>query len=417
MHESLYLRGSASLQERVPMTKLNHLNYYRLPWNLADNAIAWLEPTAKCNLACYGCYRQNQSEGHKSLDQIKEDLDVFQKFRKFDAVSIAGGDPLVHPDIVEIVRLIKERGAKPIINTNGLALTKELLQELKKAGVFGFTFHIDSKQNRPGWKQSSEIELNELRYRYARMVADSGGIVCSFNSTVYQDTAKFVPDLARWAERNIDIVQVMVFILYRAIDTREFDFYVAGDKLHASTFVYNDEPEERIDIRAEEVYDMLRAEYPGFDSCAYLNGTEQPDSFKWLLSGRFGTKERIYGYMGPKGMELIQTINHLVHGTYLGYASPRTGRMGKTMLLLGAFDRKVRSAFKEFYSKPLNVFKRLHYQSVMVIQPIDLLEDGRQNMCDSCPDITVWNGQLVWSCRMDEQLKLGCNMASLPRRG
>jgi hypothetical protein len=400
----------------VPMTKLNHLNYYRLPWNLADNAIAWLEPTAKCNLACYGCYRQNQSEGHKSLDQIKEDLDVFQKFRKFDVVSIAGGDPLVHPDIVEIVRLIKERGAKPIINTNGVALTPELLRELKRAGAFGFTFHIDSKQNRPGWKESSEIELNELRYKYARMLADAGGMMCSFNSTVYEDTAKFVPDLARWAERNIDIVQVMVFILYRAIDTRKVDFYVGGDKLDASTFVYNDEPEERTDIKAEEVYGMLRSEYPDFDSCAYLNGTQQPDSFKWLLSGRFGTKERIYGYMGPKGMELIQTINHLIHGTYLGYASSRTGRMGKTMLLLGAFDRKVRSAFKAFYSKPLNLFKRLYYQSVMVIQPIDFLEDGRQNMCDSCPDITVWNGQLVWSCRMDEQLKFGRNMESLPKR-
>ena len=36
-------------------------------------------------------------------------------------------------------------------------------------------------------------------------------------------------------------------------------------------------------------------------------------------------------------------------------------------------------------------------------------------MCDSCPDITVWNGQLVWPCKMDEQLKFGYNMASLPR--
>ena len=78
------------------MTKLNHLNYYRLPWNLADNAIAWLEPTAKCNLACYGCYRQNQSEGHKSLDQIKEDLDVFQKFRKWVRVQSFVCRGLIH---------------------------------------------------------------------------------------------------------------------------------------------------------------------------------------------------------------------------------------------------------------------------------------------------------------------------------
>jgi MoaA/NifB/PqqE/SkfB family radical SAM enzyme len=29
--------------------------YYRLPWNLADNAITWLEPTTTCNMACEGC--------------------------------------------------------------------------------------------------------------------------------------------------------------------------------------------------------------------------------------------------------------------------------------------------------------------------------------------------------------------------
>ncbi len=37
------------LSEKL-MLKLNHLDYYRLPWNLTDNIIAWLEPTAKCYL-------------------------------------------------------------------------------------------------------------------------------------------------------------------------------------------------------------------------------------------------------------------------------------------------------------------------------------------------------------------------------
>jgi MoaA/NifB/PqqE/SkfB family radical SAM enzyme len=29
--------------------------YYRRPWNLADNAITWLELTTTCNMACEGC--------------------------------------------------------------------------------------------------------------------------------------------------------------------------------------------------------------------------------------------------------------------------------------------------------------------------------------------------------------------------
>jgi hypothetical protein len=394
--------------------KLNHLDYYRLPWNLTDNSISWLEPTSKCNLYCDGCYRKNEN-AHKSLQLIAEELNVFTRLRKCDGVSIAGGDPLTHPQIIEIVRMVKAKGLKPILNTNGLALTKELLSELKKAGVYGLTFHVDSKQSRPGWKDKTEIELNELRYQYASMLAEAGNISCAFNSTVYEDTMQFVPELVKWGQKHIDIVQVMVFILYRAVNNAKVDFYLGPKKIDMGEFVYNEEPVERTDIKAEEIYELIKNEYPDFDSCAYLNGSEKPDSFKWLLSGRLGTKDKIYGYMGKKSMEIIQTFHHLLFDRYLAYSTPKMTRKGKSMLLLGFFDKGLKKTFFNFIKNPLNLFKRLYYQSIMIIQPVDFLEDGRQSMCDGCPDITVWNGQLVWSCRMEEQLKYGHNIRSFPK--
>jgi organic radical activating enzyme len=397
------------------MVKLNHLDYYRMPWNLTDNSISWLEPTAKCNLSCDGCYRRNENNSHKSLDEIREELKVFNKFRKYDGVSIAGGDPLTHPNIVEIVRMVKEFDAKPIINTNGLALTKELLTELKKAGVFGFTFHIDSKQGRPGWKNKNEIELNELRFYYAKMLKEAGNISCAFNSTVYEGTMKYISEMVKWAQKNIDIVQVMVFIIYRAVNNNKVDFFLGPNKIDMSKLVYNEDVPERTDIKAEEVWELIKNEYPDFDSCAYLSGTEQPDSFKWLFSGRLGNKKKIYGYVGKKGMEIVQTFHHLFKDKYLAYSEPKVTRKGKSMLVLGAFDKKLRKTFRNFYSNPLNIFKRLHYQTVLIIQPVDIAIDGAQNMCDGCPDITVWNGRLVWSCRMEEQLNFGYNLKTYPK--
>jgi hypothetical protein len=38
------------------------------------------------------------------------------------------------------------------------------------------------------------------------------------------------------------------------------------------------------------------------------------------------------------------------------------------------------------------------------------------NMCDGCPDITVWNGELVWSCRLEEQMKFGCFVRAAPKK-
>ncbi len=397
------------------MIKLNHLDYYRLPWNLTDNSISWLEPTSKCNLYCEGCYRLNEKDGHKSLEQVKEELDIFQKFRKSDGVSIAGGDPLTHPDVIEIVREVKRRGIKPIINTNGLALTKELLIELKKAGVFGFTFHIDSKQGRPQWKDKNELELNELRQKYADMLAEVGGISCAFNSTVYEDTMQYIPGMVKWAQENIDRVHVMVFILYRAVNNKEFDYFVGPQKIDMGSLVYNEDPPSRADIKAEEIVEILRKEDPNFDPCAYLNGSEKPDSFKWLLTGRLGNKKKIYGYVGKKGIEAVQTFYHLLNDTYLAYAPPKDTRKGRLMLLMGLFDKKIRKTFFNYFKNPLNIFRRLYYQSIMIIQPVDILKDGKMNMCDGCPDITVWNGELVWSCRMEEQVAFGRNVQTLPK--
>ncbi len=391
---------------------------YRLPWNLADNAISWLEPTSFCNLACDGCYRENQKDSHKTLDEVKRDLDVFEASRNTDCISIAGGDPLLHPQILDIVRDIKRRGLKPILNTNGLALTKELLHELKKAGVYGFTFHVDSKQGRAGkWRGKSEIELCELRHEYARMLADEGGIACSFNSTVYEDTLKYVPELIRWAQNNIDIVNTMVFIAFRhVVPQMPFDWFAGGQKVQWQTIRYHSDDVRKVDILSTDLVAKAREEFPEFTPAAFLNGTENVNSFKWLLTERIGTPKSIYGYLGPKFIELVMIVHHFFKGTYLSYASAATSRMGRTvLLLLWPFDKRLRKATLRMLKNPINLFRRAHMQTIMFIQPVDFLKDGRQSMCDACPDITVHNGELVWSCRMEELKQFGTFLRTTER--
>lgn len=399
---------------------IDHKALYRLPWTLPDNAISWLEPTALCNLKCDGCYRENETGSHKSLEVIKHELDIFQKYRTADGISIAGGDPLLHPQIVEIVEEIALRGIKPIVNTNGVALTEDLLIRLKNAGVFGFTFHIDSKQGRANWKGKNEIELNELRLKYAKMIAKAGGISCSFNATVYEDTLQYVPQLVQWASEHIDIVQVMVFIIYRQIvPNLPMEWYAGAKKVEMGNFWYADQSERKIDMLSTDVLKVIKDKYPDFSPCAYLNGTEKADSYKWLLTVRVGDKKNIFGYMGKKFIELVQTQYHLWEGKYLAYASPSFTKQGKSILFLALFDKGTRDAAGRYVASliknPFKFFRKLHYQSVMIIQPVDFLPDGSQNMCDGCPDITVWEDKLVWSCRLEEPKKFGCFVRTVPK--
>jgi hypothetical protein len=398
--------------------KLDHRKLYRLPWSLTDNVISWLEPTKECNIYCDGCYSANAKGSHKSLAQVGADLDVFEKFRQTDAMSVAGGDPLVHPQIVEVVRMIAARGLKPVVNTNGHGLTPALLRGLKDAGLAGFTFHVDSLQTRPGWKGASELELNELRLQYAEQVAGVGGISCAFNSTVYEKTLPLVPEILDWGRRHADKVHVLVFIAFRAAAQERFDHFVGEEKVEVGHLTYTRAAPQRTDIEAQEIVDVLRGRFPEFEPAAYLNGTERPDSFKWLMTLLVGDQDRFYGSAGPKFVELSQVWNHLVKGRYLGYVPPKVHASGRSLLALGAVDpglRKVAAAWlREVARNPFRMARPLHLQSVMIIQPVDVLEDGRQSMCDSCPDMTVHDGQLVWSCRLEERLKYGELMRMRP---
>ena len=399
---------------------LDHRQLYRFPWSTSDNVISWLEPTAKCNLACEGCYRENV-DSHKSLKEVREDLDVFNRYRTFDGVSIAGGDPLLHPNICDIVKMVVADGHKPILNTNGLALTEPLLRQLKDAGVTGFTFHIDSKQGRPGWKNKTEIQLNQLRLQIAELVHSVGGLSCAFNATISEDTLKYVPDLLKFGEDHNDKIDVMVFILFRAAVTEgNFEFVRNGKQVDGGEVVYSvDKATARLDMQAPEVVAKIRERFPDFQPSAYLGGTEKPDSFKWLFTGRFGFPGKVMGYTGPKFMEMVQTAHHLFTGKYLAYAPKATLEAGRSAMLLAPLDKGIRATAGRWLShvlrNPLDIRKKLHFQAVMMIQPIDVLPDGRANMCDGCPDVTVHEGQMVWSCRLEEYRKYGGLVQCVPK--
>jgi hypothetical protein len=180
--------------------------------------------------------------------------------------------------------------------------------------------------------------------------------------------------------------------------------------------MYHSEMKRNIEILSTDVLAKVRERFPEFTPAAYLNGTVKPDSFKWLLTERVGTKDKIYGYLGPKFLELMMTVHHYFKGTYLSYASPSLTKKGRsTLLLLWPFDKGLRKALLSFLKNPFRIFKRTHLQTIMFIQPVDFTEKGEQNMCDGCPDITVYKDELIWSCRMEEQKQYDTWLRTVPK--
>ena len=397
---------------------LDKRDLYRLPWSMNDNPIAWLEVTDICDLRCEGCYRQRLT-GHKPLEEIEEEIRFFKRWRNPDNVSIAGGEPLVHPEIVDIVALIAENGIKPILLTNGVKLTPELLGELKQAGLTGFTMHIDSHQDRPGWEEADEGRLNELRGHYADMVAEAGGLTLVFNSTVYPSTYHEIPDVVLWGREQIDRVDGLVFITYRTFDT---EANVAVDRegraVDATQLGYSSQRFDETFVTSPDVYQIIQETCPEYAPSAYLGGTVRHDSFKWLAGALLGSRDGWYGSVGKRTMEAAQAGHHLFRGTYLAYTSRM--RVSPLVFLMSPWDPSLRDAARKWLRdvgrRPGRLFRPLRVQTIGIIQAPDVQEDGRADMCDSCPDMTVYEGKLINSCRMDEYRMFGGLLSTAERR-
>jgi hopanoid biosynthesis associated radical SAM protein HpnH len=108
--------------------------------------ILMLEPLFRCNLACVGCGKiQHPAE------VLKQNLTPEQCFKAAEecgapVVSIPGGEPLLHPQIDEIVRGLIERKKFIYLCTNGLLLEKSL-PKFEPSPYLTFTVHLDGMRD------------------------------------------------------------------------------------------------------------------------------------------------------------------------------------------------------------------------------------------------------------------------------
>jgi hopanoid biosynthesis associated radical SAM protein HpnH len=109
--------------------------------------VLMLEPLFRCNLACAGCGKiQYPAHVLKRQLTVKECVDAVEECGT-PMVSIPGGEPLLHPDIKEIVEALVARKKYIYLCTNAL-----LLQEKLEAGTFKpskyltFSVHMDGQE-------------------------------------------------------------------------------------------------------------------------------------------------------------------------------------------------------------------------------------------------------------------------------
>ncbi len=94
------------------------------------SCVSVIELTDRCQLSCPTCYAvSGPGVGrHRSLSEIEFMLDtVIANEGTADVIQLSGGEPTLHPQFFEVIRMVRERPVKHLmINTNGLRIAQEL---------------------------------------------------------------------------------------------------------------------------------------------------------------------------------------------------------------------------------------------------------------------------------------------------
>ena len=109
-----------------------------------EPTLANIEITTRCNLGCPACARTQLKRPSRfmSLDTFRNVLDHLPHAWRIVLVGL--GEPLLHPEAVEFVRLAAGQGRRVSLVSNAMALDANLAEALLDAGLAAITFSLDA---------------------------------------------------------------------------------------------------------------------------------------------------------------------------------------------------------------------------------------------------------------------------------
>src|ERR1700761_190084 len=140
--------------------------------------LAHIIPVRRCNLACTYC---------NEFDDFSKPVDTDEMFRRIDklgalgtaVVTISGGEPLMHPELDDVIRRIRANDMIAGLITNGYLLVAERIQRLNRAGLEWLQISIDNVNPDEVSKKSLKVLDKKLQ-----LLAEYADFHVNINSVV-----------------------------------------------------------------------------------------------------------------------------------------------------------------------------------------------------------------------------------------
>lgn len=126
------------------------------------------EITARCNsncLYCYNVWKQKRSypQEELSLPEIKKLFTKLLAESNFSGITLAGGEPLLHPDILAVAAFLSSKNIKVGLASNGTLPEETTIRQLIDAGVKYFEISLPGIREKTYQMLTGSAQLTKVR--------------------------------------------------------------------------------------------------------------------------------------------------------------------------------------------------------------------------------------------------------------
>jgi MoaA/NifB/PqqE/SkfB family radical SAM enzyme len=140
--------------------------------------MAHIVPMRRCNLACTYCNEFDDFSKPVDIDEMRRRIGELGRLGT-SVITISGGEPLLHPELDDIIRAMRKTGAIAGMITNGYLLMPDRIHRLNKAGLDHMQISIDNVMPDEVSKKSLKVLDAKLR-----MLAEHADFHVNINSVV-----------------------------------------------------------------------------------------------------------------------------------------------------------------------------------------------------------------------------------------
>ena len=162
-----------------------------------------------CNNDCLFCSIPKK-EVSLTYEEICRKIDRYKK-DGFDQVTITGGEPTLHPDLIRIIEYIKKNGMAARLVTNGTQLTEERIRQLIDAKLNYLTFSVHTLDGKKAKIISDNTDYDLSKVISMVKYAVKKGLHVYYNITITKMNYKELPDIAKFIVKELSGIHMINF--------------------------------------------------------------------------------------------------------------------------------------------------------------------------------------------------------------